>query len=258
MQLILIALALWWLFPLFTAVEESIEAGGLANYGDLLTDPVGGVYLPRTFINSAVIAVIHIVIVCVVSACAGFAFSRLNFVGREALYLAVLLCLAVPATALLVPVYYITGTLGIFDTPMAVAFPEATLTLPFGVLLLRNFSDGLPTSMFEAAALDRASTWQLFTRIYMPLVRTPLVNLSVLCSMWSFQDFVFPSLVLRNPDLTTASQAVQTIQGSFGATPQETSQYFAALVLLALPAVILAALGLRWISRGLSTGGAKG
>ena len=75
--------------------------------------------------------------------------------------------------------------------------------------------------------------------------------------MWSVQDFVFPSLLLRSPSMTTASQAVETIQGGFGASPQQTSEYYAALVLLALPAIVLIAFGLRWISRGISTGAAK-
>jgi raffinose/stachyose/melibiose transport system permease protein len=257
MQVLLIGLALWWLFPLYSAVKGSIQAGGFGNYRTLLTQPVGGVWLPRTFVNSAVIAVIHAAVVVATSAMAGFAFSRLRFFGREFYYSLVLVCLAVPATAILVPVYYITGQLGLFDSPLAVALPEATLTLPFGVLLLRNFADGLPESMFEAAEVDGASMWQVFRRIYLPQVRSPLINLAILCVMWSSQDFVFPSLVLNQASQTTASQAVETIKGAFAATPQQTSEYYAALVLLALPAVVLVTVGLRWISQGLSAGGSK-
>lgn len=258
MQAFLVAMGAWWLFPLYTALRGSIQAGGLSNYTDLLTKPVAGVWLPRTFVNSLVIAALHAGIVISVSAAAGFAFSRLRFTGREALYNMVLICLAVPATAIIVPVYYITGTLGLFDSPLAVAFPEAALTLPFGVLLLRNFADGLPESWFEAAEIDRAGTFRVFWHIYLPQVRTPMINLGILCVMWSMQDFVFPSLVIRQPSGTTASQAVETIQGAFaGSTPLQTSEYYAALVLLAVPAVVLVTVGLRWISRGLTAGGTK-
>ena len=257
MQVLLGALALWWLFPLYSAVRGALQFGGLHNFTDLIEHPVSGVWLPHTFLNSAVIAVLHAGIVCAIAACAGFAFSRLTFVGRDVYYTLVLICLAVPATAIIVPVYYITGSLHLFDNPLAVALPESALTLPFGVLLLRNYSDGLVDSVFEAAEIDRASIGKIFYHIYLPQIRMPLINLAILCGMWSVQDFVFPSLLLRSPSKTTASQAVETIQGGFGASPQQTSEYYAALVLLALPAIVLIALGLRWISRGISTGAAK-
>lgn len=254
---ILLALAAWWLFPLGTAIAHSLDGNGLGNYVRLLTSPISGIWLPRTFLNSAGIAAIHAVIVVVVSSLAGFAFSRLRFVGRDAYYLVTLIFMAVPATALLVPVYYITGRLGLFDSWFAVAMPEATLTLPFGVMLIKNFGDGLPVSMFEAAQIDRANPWQVFWYVFVPQVRTPLVNLAMLSVMWSFQDFLFPSLVLRTPGMATSAQAVQLIQGAFGASPEQQAQYFASLVLLALPAVVLIAVGIRWIAHGMTAGGTK-
>jgi len=257
MQIILIALALWWLFPLYTAVRASIAFGGFDNYASLLTAPISGVWLPRTFVNSAVVAAIHAGVVVVCSALSGYAFSRLRWRGRDVAYTAALVFLAVPATALLVPVYYITGRLGMFDSYAAVAFPEATLTLPFGVLLIKNFADGLPGTMFEAAVLDRASVFQTFRYIFLPQIRTPLMNLGILSIMWSFQDYLFPSLVLRSPEKATSAQAVSLITGAFGATPQQQSQYYAALVLLALPAVLLVTVGLRWIAKGVTAGGTK-
>jgi len=256
-QIVLVVLTLWWIFPLAVAVSSSLGFGGLQNYVAVLTQPLNGVYLGLTFVNSASIAVIHAVVVCVVSALAGFAFSRLEFPWREQIYYAVLIFLAVPGTAIIVPVYYISGTLGLFNTPFGVALPEAALTLPFGVLLMKNFADGLQASTFEAAAVDGANTWQIFRRIYLPQVRSPLINLAILSIMWSFQDFIFPSLLLRTPEFTTASQAVQTIRGAFGATPQQNAEFFAALVLLSLPAVLLVTFGLRWVSRGLTSGGSK-
>lgn len=257
MQLIVVALGLWWLFPLWTAVRKSVEVGGIHNYASLLTDPISGVWLPRTFLNSALIACIHAALVVVVAALSGFAFSRLVWRGRDLVYTASLIFLAVPATALLVPIYYITGRLGLFDNPLAVAFPEATLTMPFGVLLIKNFADGLPQSMFEAGELDRASVFQTFRYLFLPQIRTPLINLAILSVMWSFQDFLFPTLLLRSPSLATSAQAVALIQGAFTPTPQQESQYYAALVLLALPAVILVSVGLRWIASGMTAGASK-
>jgi ABC-type glycerol-3-phosphate transport system permease component len=256
-QVILAVLTLWWVFPMWTAISTSVSVGGVQNYVEILTKPINGFFLANTFVNSAVIAAIHAISVCAVSALAGFAFSRLKFRFRETIYYAVLICLAVPGTALIVPIYYISGTLGLFNSYLGVALPEAALTLPFGVLLIRNFADGLQASSFEAAEVDGANSWQVFRHVFLPQMRSPLINLAILSIMWSFQDFVFPSLLLRSPGLTTASQAVQTIQGAFGPTPQQTSEYYAALVLLSVPAVLLVTFGLRWVSRGLTSGASK-
>jgi len=256
-QILLVALTLWWIFPLWTAVSSSLGFGGIDNYVSVLTQPLNGVYLASTFANSAAVAIIHASTVCIASALAGFAFSRLRWRGRDAMYYAVLIFLAVPGTAIIVPVYYISGELGLFNSYFGVGLVEAALTLPFGVLLVKNFADGLDANTFEAAEVDGANVWQVFRRIYLPQMRSPLINLAILSIMWSFQDFIFPSLLLRPPELTTASQAVQTIRGAFGPTPQQNAQFYAALVLLSVPAILLVTFGLRWVSRGLTSGGSK-
>jgi ABC-type glycerol-3-phosphate transport system permease component len=257
MQILLLVLALWWLFPLITVVRSSLQVGGFGNYATVLTKSINGVLLPRTFLNSLAIAVLHALLVCSAGSLAGYAFSRLRFPARESIYYFVLAFLAVPATAVIVPVYFITGKLGLFNSYIGVALPEAALTLPFAVLLMRNYADGISDSFFEAAAIDGAGQFRLYWSIFLPLARPTLINLATLCVMWSFQDFLFPSLLLNESNLTTAAQAVQTIRGAFAPTPQQTAQFFAALALLALPAVLLVVVGLRWMTHGLTAGGSK-
>lgn len=257
MQAILVVLALWWLFPLITVVRQSLQVGGFSNYAKVLTQSLNGVRLPKTFLNSVIIAAITALLVCVTGALAGYAFSRVRFRGREWAYYLALVVLAVPATAVIVPVYFITGKLGLFDSYLGVALPETALTLPFAVLLLRNYADGIHDSLFEAASIDGASHWRTFRTIFLPLAKPTMINLGSLSVMWSFQDFLFPSLLLKSPGLTTTAQAVQTIRSAFSPTPQQTAEFFAALVLLAVPALVLIIVGLRWMSLGLTTGGTK-
>jgi ABC-type glycerol-3-phosphate transport system permease component len=257
MQVLLLVLALWWLFPLITVIRQSLQVGGFGNYAHVLSTTLNGVFLPRTFLNSFVVALLHAFFVLAAGSMAGYAFSRLRFRGRELAYYLVLVFLAVPATAVIVPVYFLTGKLGLFNSYLGVALPEAALTLPFAVLLLRNYADGIDGSFFEAASIDGAGHFRMFTSIFLPLSRPTLINLGTLCIMWSFQDFIFPSLIIKSPQLTTAAQAVQTIRSAFSPTPQQTAQFFAALVLLAVPAVVLIVIGLRWMTMGLTSGGAK-
>ncbi|UNM12787.1 carbohydrate ABC transporter permease [Streptomyces formicae] len=254
---VLVVGALLWAFPLITAVRESVAHGGFGNYLTVLTGTFNGVSLLRALANSLLIAALHALLVCAVGAMAAYAFSKLTFPGRETLYHLVLIFLAVPAVAVIVPVYWITGQLGLFNSPLGVALPEAALTLPFAVLLLRNYADGIPDEMIEAARIDRAGHPRVFWHIFLPSARPALVNLGALAVMWSLQDFVFPSMIIKRAELTTAAQAVQTIQSAFGPTPEQTSQYFAALVLLAVPAVVLVVAGLRFITQGITAGGSK-
>jgi len=247
----------WWLFPLVTAIGQSLRVGGIGNYVAVLTRQMNGVWLWRAFLNSLVVAALHATFVCGTGLLAGYAFARVEFRGRSAIFYAAIAFLAVPATSLIVPVYYITGRLGLFNNLAGVALPEAALTLPFAILLLRNFAAGIPGSFFESAALDGAGHWRMFTQIFLPLSRPVTVNLASLCVMWSLQDFIFPSLLLRTPGRNTAAQAVMTIKSAFGPTPEQSAQYFAALVLLALPALVLIVSALRWMAMGLTAGGIK-
>lgn len=249
--------ALAFAAPLINAVQMSVAVGGIGNYWAVLTRPLNGVSIPQTFLNSAIVALFHALLVCTIGALAAYAFSFVPFRGKEALYYGVLLFLAVPATAILVPVYFLSGTLSLFNTHLGVALPEAVLTLPFAVLLLRNRMDDIPRQLVEAAIIDRAGHFRIFWSIAVPLSRGPLINLAALSVMWSLQDFVFPSVLLRSAELTTAAQAVQSIRSAFAPTPLESSQYYAALVLLGVPALIIIVFAFRFVTKGLAAGGVK-
>ena len=254
---VLVIGAALWLFPLISTVRQSLQFGGFHNYLTVLTTDYNGVNLIRAFANSLVIAALTVVLTCGIGAMAGYAFSKIDFPGRETLYHAGLLLLAVPAVAIMVPVYWITGNLGLFNTPIGVSLPEVVLTLPFAVLLLRNHADGIPDDLIEAARIDGANHAMIFRRVFLPLSRPALINLAALCVVWSVQDFIFSSLLLTNASSTTAAQAVQSIQAAFSPTPIEHSQYLAALMLLAVPAIVIVVLGLRFITQGMTAGGVK-
>jgi ABC-type glycerol-3-phosphate transport system permease component len=246
-----------FLFPLVNAFQASIQVGGLQNYWTVLSKDYNGVSIPRAFLNSAIIAALTAVLVCVIASLAAYAFSRIPFYGRTAVYYLVLIFLAVPATSLLVTVYHISTSLHLFNTYLGVALPEATLTLPFAVLLFKNQIDAIPNELMEAAEMDRAGHLRTYFYVVLPILRAPLVSVAALCVMWSLQDFLFPATLLRDVSLTTTAQAVQTIKGAFGPTAYENSLYYASLMLLAVPALIIIIAGFRYISAGMTNGSVK-
>lgn len=256
-QVLLVLMAAIFCLPLASGIARSLEVDGIGNYITLLTEPIGGITIWETYFHSLVTGVMHAAIVLVVASMAGYAFSQLDFAGREAVFSAVLLFLAVPAIAILVPVYNITQQAGLFNTHIGVALPEAALTIPFGVLLMRNYGRNLPPALTEAAHLDGAGHFRVFWHIFLPLCRPALANLAVLCIVWSLQDFLWPAFIFTDPSMATAAQAVQTFSNALGQSPAELARYNASLILLAVPAVLFVLFGQRLIVNGLVAGGTK-
>jgi raffinose/stachyose/melibiose transport system permease protein len=253
----LVVLAALWAIPLIAAVARGFAFNGVQNFIDVLTQDIGGVSLLRTYLNSFVIAIIHALVVVSVSALAGYGFTFFEFRGKEVLYHLVLIFMAVPLTSILIPLFFITREANLRDTLVGVALPEAAMTLPFGVLLVRNYAEGLPRTLVEAALIDGASHRRVFLDIFVPLSRPALINLGALSIMWSLQDFLLPSLFLTDVTQTTAAQAVLRFKEVLGATPTGIGRYNASLVLLAVPALLVVLFGLRFITQGLTAGGVK-
>jgi ABC-type maltose transport system permease subunit len=138
----------------------------------------------------------------------------------------------------------------LFNNYLGIGLPESALTIPFGVLFMRNYAANIPDELIEAAIMDQAGHFQIFRRVFIPLARPAIANLTVLCFMWSLQDFLWPSIFISNPDMTTAAQAVETFQNSLSASPLDIARYSAGLVLLAVPAILLVTFGMRFITSG--------
>ena len=254
---LLVIMGLVFAFPLYAAIRKSLQGFGLQNYISLFTEPIGDVSLPTTYLNSLAIGALHAVLVVTVSTTAGYALSQLQFRSREVVFAGILLFLAVPGTALIIPVYHITNELNLFNNYIGVALPEAALTIPFGVLLMRNYGSNISESLIEAATLDGAGHGRIFWSVFLPLSRPAIANLVVLCFIWSLQDFLWPSMLFTNPDKTTAAQAVASFSNVLGRSPEDFGRYNASLVLLAVPAVLFVVFGLRFIVNGLTSGSTK-
>ena len=254
---LLTAMGLLWLLPIFSAIDRALVFNGWGNFWAVITGDIGGITLQQTYWNSFVIAFLHAAIVVSVSSLAGYGFANFEFPGKEIMYYTTLLFLAVPATSILVPLFYIARELDLRDAFLGVALPEASLTLPFGVLLMRNFAETIPETYIEAPSMDGASHLRIFCGVFLPISRPAVLSLGSLSVMWSLQDFLFPALLFSDDSKTTAAQAVLRFKEYLSATPDDIGMYNASLVLLAVPALIVVILGLRFIIGGLAAGGIK-
>ena len=165
---LLTAMGLLWILPIFSAIDRALVFNGWGNFWAVITGDIGGITLQQTYWNSFVIAFLHAAIVVSVSSLAGYGFANFQFPGKEIMYYTTLVFLAVPATSILVPLFYIARELNLRDAFLGVALPEASLTLPFGVLLMRNFAETIPETYIEAASMDGASHLRIFGGVFLP------------------------------------------------------------------------------------------
>ena len=258
MQIILIFSSFIWLFPAFSAIKQSLLFNGVGNYISVFTTKIAGVTVFSTLANSFFVALIHSIIVVSIAAISGYAFSKMHFIGKKLIYVLVISFMSVPITVMIAPLFFTLTKMNIINTRAAIFLPEAALTLPFSVLMMRNFFDSLPNELMESAYMDGAGDFRIFTRIYLPLSTPAVLNLSVLAFMWSFKDYLTPALFTSNPKLMTATLAVSRFKDSLGGTPDNLGRYYAAMVVIAVPIIILFSFFQKFMRSGITAGSIKG
>lgn len=257
MIIFLIVLTMIWSVPVYSLIKNSLKVNGLMNYLYVVTNKVNGVSFYKYFINSGINAFGSSFMVVFVSTCSGFAFSKIKFTGRKYIFNFTIMCMAISGPMLVVPFFFILKTMHLYNTHIGIILCEAIITIPFAVLMMKNFFDGLPEGLMESAGIDGASIGQTFRYIYLPLAKPALINLAVLQFMWSLQDFLFPLMYLTKENLYTTTVAVNSFKGAYGMTPQSLGRYNAALVLISIPSIMIFVFAQKYIINGVTSGAIK-
>jgi multiple sugar transport system permease protein len=207
----------------------------------------------RWFANSMIAATSNAVIVVVTAALAAYALARMEFRGRSVVFGLIVATLFVPPVILVIPNYEIVGRLFWLDTLLAVIVPTAANA--FGVFFLRQFFISLPRELEESAFLDGANSWQVFSRIVVPLSRPALATLTLLAFLTNWNDFLWPVYVLFSPETQTLQAGLSTLQG---ANNVRYDLLMAGAVVASVPVLILYVLAQRFVIEGVSRSGLKG
>lgn len=184
---------------------------------------------------------------------AAYAFARIDFPGRGALFLGFLAVLMVPGQLFLLPQYQIMQDLGWLNSLQALVVPG--MFSAFGTFLLRQFFMGLPTELEEAARLDGANPFTVFWRIALPLARPGLLALGILTFLWSWNDLMWPLVVNTDPSQMPLSAGLATLQG---AHLTEYPVLMAGSVLATLPVIVVFVSMQRQFIQGIAFSGMKG
>ena len=229
MQILLIAIALFWLLPVFVLFIQSLRTSGdiansgwwtalgnpssliIDNYQALLANPD----ITRAFWNTVYITVPSTILVVLIAAGAAYALSWIKFPGRDALLLLVVGLLVVPLQIALIPLARLFGDIGLFGTIPGVVLFHVGFGLPFAIFLLRNFFVGVPRELFESARVDGASDFTIFMRILVPLALPAIASLTIFQFLWVWNDLLV-AMVFADPATAPLTAAIQRQTRAFG------------------------------------------
>jgi len=210
--------------------------------------------LPQYFLNSLLVTVAVMLLVVACCAGAGYALSKLRFPGSDFVLLAFIGVLVLPAPILLLPVFLISSDLGIINTHIGLIGPYAAGGLPLGIFLMKTHFDAIPASYAEAAEIDRASSWQIFRMIMLPLIGPAAATVAVLAFMSSWNEYIYALVSIRSAELFTLPIGIADLSAKrflSGYAP-----VFAAMVVTAVPVYIMFIAAQRSFIRSLTMGGA--
>jgi len=221
------------------------------NYRKILANPA----LPvgRWFVNSLLVGVVATGLILLVDSLAAYAYARMQFPGRKALFALLLATLFLPGIMFLVPNFLTIYHLHLLNNYAGVIMPG--LAGVFGVFFLRQFFLTIPKELEEAAQIDGASTAGTFFKIALPLAKPALATLAIITFLGSWNDFLWPLLVLQNRKLQTLPPGLASLKGTY---TSEYGQMMAGAVIAAVPVLIIYIALQKYIVESVATSGLAG
>jgi len=259
---VLIAFALLWLVPLLWAVDTALKPNAETTRTTWLIDSPTLDAFTRTLRDtdmwswygaSFIVSTLSALGTVIVASMAAFALSRMRFRYKNVVFWAILAGIMIPGQVLIVPWFREFDALRLLNTYWAVILPQIPAAI--AVFIFKQFFDGLPRDLEEAARMDGASFFRVYRRIVMPLARPAVAAVAIFTFVTTWNDLLWPLLVLSNPDLMTVPVGLATVQGAFGIRYADT---MASAILGAIPLVAVFLLFQRQIVQGIAGSGLKG
>jgi multiple sugar transport system permease protein len=260
---VLVTGALLTLLPLLWMVSASLMPAGeataipprlvpsvptLEHYRALFAR--GG--LARALLNSALLATAVTGIALVLNALAGYGFAKFRFAGRDRIFRVLLAALVVPGQVAMLPLFLMLRGLGLVNSYAGVIVPG--MASVFGIFLIRQQALGVPDSLLDAARVDGAGEGRIFRALVVPLLAPVLVTLAVFTFMGTWNDFLWPLIVLADADLYTLPVALANLAGEH---VQDTELMMAGAVLTVLPVLVLFVFLQKYYVAGIMSGAVK-
>ncbi len=235
----------WWNFDVFNPTLR-----GFVGAWNHPTAP-----LSRALLNSLIVTIPATFIPIFVAALGAYSFARFKFPTRDLLFLVIVLLQTIPQQMVIIPIFNIMITLGLWNNYIGLILVHTAFALPWQIFFLRNFFSVLPVEIEEAARIDGASHLKIFYKIVLPLTLPALASLTALQFVWVWNDFFFAIVLISSPGLKLSTQAVAAMPGRLAIDWTVVS---AASILVMLIPIAIYVIMQRYYVRGLVAGAVKG
>jgi multiple sugar transport system permease protein len=220
----------------------------LVHYRALLAE--GGI--GRAFFNSLGLAIAATLLSTTFNTLAGYAFAKLHFAGRDKIFALLIAALVIPGQVAMLPLFLMLKGMGLVNTWAGVLVP--CLAGIFGIFLVRQYARGIPDELIEAARMDGAGEFRTFFSVVLPILKPVLVTLAVFAFLGSWNDFMWPLIVLTDGDLYTLPVALASLSREH---VQDSELMMAGAVITVMPVLILFLALQRYYMQGLLMGSVK-
>ena len=207
----------------------------------------------RWLINTVFMSVASMLITCLTAAMAGYALAKKRFIGRGVVFSLVVCAMALPKQVILIPLLREMSSLGLYDTIWAVIFP--IVGWPFGVFLLKQFAEGIPTEMTEACRIDGASEWRTFTDVMFPMIKPGVGACAIFTFINSWNDYFMQLIMLSSTSNLTISLGIAKLQAE---NSTDFGLIMAGAALAAVPIIIIFLIFQKYFTKGIAMGAVKG
>ena len=261
--LILIVLAVLFAFPLYWILTGSLKdaaainaavpqwfplAPTLDNYVRLLEKPA-----LQWLFNTVLMAVAAMALTCVTASLAGYVLAKKRFYGRAFLFSLMVAAMALPKQVILIPLLKEMSFFGLHDHLLAVILP--TVGWPFGVFLMKQFSETIPTEMLEAARIDGAGELRTFWSVVMPIIKPGVGALAIFTFISSWNDYFLQLIMLNSSKNLTISLGIAKLQSEMSS---DFGLIMAGAALAAVPIIAVFLLFQKYFTQGITMGAVKG
>jgi len=207
----------------------------------------------RYFFNSVLVAVVAVALNLILASLAAFPLARMRFRGREPFFVMILATMMIPLPVIMIPLFVLSQRLGLLNSYSGLILPTAVSA--FGIFLMRQAFLAIPREIEEAAVIDGANPWQVFWQVMLPLTKPSLATLAIFVFVGSWGDFLWPLIVLKDPDLYTLPVGISYLAGTFSAN----WRLIAAGSVLSIMPIVAVFIGLqRFFIGGQTAGAVKG
>ena len=207
----------------------------------------------RWLLNTVWMAVASMLLTCLTASMAGYSLAKKRFVGRSLIFTLIVCAMALPKQVILIPLIREMSSLKLYNTMSAVVYP--IVGWPFGVFLMKQFSEGIPTEMVEACRIDGASEWRTFTDVMFPMIKPGVGALAIFTFISSWNDYFMQLIMLSSNRNLTISLGIANMQAE---NQTDFGLIMAGAAFAAVPIIIVFIIFQKYFTKGITMGAVKG